>query len=329
MSDLATDRTAPEAAAPAAAVPTVPSKRKHRGNLRKRPAVDSDDDSAMPVTLAPDVARKAQRVRESAPLAFTTKREGRADIFKFESSGGLQVRDDGGATRALDINTADDRDNRAIKERALAAQQEATAGEGGGDQVYRGMSGYRDYRAGFRREQSVSQQKASGSHGPLRAPTNIRSSIRVDYQPDVCKDYKETGYCGFGDACKFLHDRGDYKAGWELDSEWEAKQKEQREKLLQGLEGGSGGEAGSDDADDDDDDDDEVPFACFICRRPWGECQDPVVTRCRHHFCEQCALQHNAKSAKCFVCEQPTGGIFNVANDVIKREKERKRKEGA
>jgi hypothetical protein len=26
-----------------------------------------------------------------------------------------------------------------------------------------------------------------------------------------CKDYKETGRCGYGDSCKFMHDRGDYK----------------------------------------------------------------------------------------------------------------------
>lgn len=43
--------------------------------------------------------------------------------------------------------------------------------------------------------------------GPLRAPTNLRATVRWDYQPDICKDYKETGFCGFGDSCKFLHDR--------------------------------------------------------------------------------------------------------------------------
>lgn len=52
-----------------------------------------------------------------------------------------------------------------------------------------------------------------------------------------------------------------------------------------------------------------------------------MVTKCRHYFCEQCALQHNAKSGKCFVCEQPTGGIFNVAHDILRREKARQRKE--
>lgn len=46
-------------------------------------------------------------------------------------------------------------------------------------------------------------------------PLQARS---FDYQPDICKDYKETGFCSYGDSCKFLHDRGDYKSGWELEA---------------------------------------------------------------------------------------------------------------
>lgn len=55
--------------------------------------------------------------------------------------------------------------------------------------------------------------------GPVRAPANLRATVRWDYQPDICKDYKETGFCGFGDSCKFLHDRSDYKFGWQLEQE--------------------------------------------------------------------------------------------------------------
>ena len=33
------------------------------------------------------------------------------------------------------------------------------------------------------------------------------------------KDYKETGFCGFGDSCKFIHDRSDYKMGWQIERE--------------------------------------------------------------------------------------------------------------
>jgi RING finger protein 113A len=188
------------------------------------------------------------------------------------------------------------------------------------DDVYRGAAGYRDFRAGFRREHTVGAEKGGGV-GPVRASANVRMSIRVDYQPDICKDYKETGYCGFGDSCKFLHDRGDYKAGWEIDREWDEKQRQQRERVLAGWKPEDEEEGSEEEADD------GIPFACLICRRTWAECQDPVVTRCKHYFCEQCALQHNAKSKLCAACEQPTGGIFNVAQDVVKKERARKRKE--
>ncbi len=39
------------------------------------------------------------------------------------------------------------------------------------------------------------------------------------------------------------------------------------------------------------DEDDPLPFACFICRKPWEEAKNPVVTKCKHYFCESCALK--------------------------------------
>lgn len=322
--DLAEHAAADAARNAALAAPLGAVKRKNRGNIRKRPSDDSDGDSGD--AAGSSVVRKVLK-QQTAPLAFTTKREDKAELFKFESSNALQVSGDGGATRNLETETEHDRDNRAVRERMLqqAAADAAAGGEPppGEDNVYRGMAGYKDYRAGFRREQTMGGDKATGSHGPLRASTNVRMSIRVDYQPDLCKDYKETGYCGFGDSCKFLHDRGDYKAGWELDREWEEQQKAQRERMLAGWRPDGEGSG----AEEEEDEDDDLPFACLICRQPWAECQDPVVTKCKHYFCEQCALKHNAKSKKCAVCEQATGGIFNVAQDILKREKARRRKE--
>lgn len=45
---------------------------------------------------------------------------------------------------------------------------------------------------------------------PEEAST-IKTSLTVDYQRDVCKDFLKNGYCGFGDTCKFLHYREEYK----------------------------------------------------------------------------------------------------------------------
>lgn len=45
----------------------------------------------------------------------------------------------------------------------------------------------------------------SSKFGPIKGPSaSIRTITLTDFQPDVCKDYKETGFCGFGDTCKFL-----------------------------------------------------------------------------------------------------------------------------
>lgn len=96
------------------------------------------------------------------------------------------------------------------------------------EKLYKGIHGYKDYKAGFRREHTVASEKAGGAHGPLRTSAHIRVSARFDYQPDICKDYKETGYCGYGDSCKFMHDRGDYKSGWQLERDWDESQKERK-----------------------------------------------------------------------------------------------------
>ena len=144
--------------------------------------------------------------------------------------------------------------------------------------------------------------------------------MRFDYQPDICKDYKETGYCGYGDACKFMHDRGDYKSGWEMERDWQAKEKAEKERKMNGHKRGGGDESDESD-EDDDEDDDELPFACFLCRKTWDKESDPVVTKCQHYFCEHCALKHHAKNPRCFVCDAPTNGLFNVAHDIVKRMK--------
>eukprot|EP01095_Lingulamoeba_sp_RSL-Kostka_P002002 TRINITY_DN12866_c0_g1_i1.p1 TRINITY_DN12866_c0_g1~~TRINITY_DN12866_c0_g1_i1.p1 ORF type:complete len:301 (+),score=103.37 TRINITY_DN12866_c0_g1_i1:22-924(+) len=146
-------------------------------------------------------------------------------------------------------------------------------------------------------------------YGPKKGVSNVRITCRFDYQPDVCKDYKDTGYCGYGLNCKFLHDRGDYKSGWQLEKEWEEDQLKKRLNKNKKPE---------------EDEEEELPFACHICRKTF---ENPIVTKCSHYFCEDCALRHHAKNPKCAICNKYTFGIFNSAKKLIEKLKEKEERE--
>lgn len=300
-----------------------PSKGK---NIRKRPTVeegeneDAEGDSSVIYTKKKPAVANNKLHFSTGPSKSNKDTDSNVDSkaarFHFESSKEIQVQNDSRATATLETETEFSRDARAIREKALKQAEEALKGKsktGGDDKLYKGMNQYTDYKAGLRREHTISSEKAGGAHGPLRASAHIRVSARFDYQPDICKDYKETGYCGHGDSCKFMHDRGDYKSGWQMEREWDEAEKERKRKLALGM-------LNEDDEDaeksDEDDDDDALPFACFICREPFV---DPVMTKCKHYFCEHCALKHHAKNKKCYVCNQPTLGIFNTAFEIRKR----------
>jgi hypothetical protein len=145
-------------------------------------------------------------------------------------------------------------------------------------------------------------------YGPKKSSSNVRTITMFDYKPDICKDYKQTGYCGYGDACIFLHDRGDYKLGWEIEKEWED---EQRKKRL-GLAKKDAAESKQDESIEHE----KLALICPICSKQFV---NPVKTKCGHVFCEECALQHHKKDKKCAVCKVATDGIFNTAADVIQK----------
>ncbi len=76
--------------------------------------------------------------------------------------------------------------------------------------------------------------------------------------------------------------------------DWNEEQKRKLEEKLKGWnpDGDDGdGEGGAEGGGEPDDADDGLPFACLSCRKPWEEVKNPVVTRCKHYFCESCALK--------------------------------------
>ena len=205
------------------------------------------------------------------------------------------------------MDTEIEKDAQAVFERSLAINKNLKGKED--DKIYRGINNYAQY---YKKRDTAAGNAASGMvrKGPIRAPAHLRATVRWDYQPDICKDYKETGYCGFGDSCKFLHDRSDYKHGWQL--EREAKLGLDRGENMKNYEVSS-------------DEEDDFPFKCYICRQSFT---NPMVTKCKHYFCEVCILKHLKKIRKCFVCDANTDGV-KPARELLtklKREKEKRAK---
>ena len=101
----------------------------------------------------------------------------------------------GDATYESQIDTAKDRDARAILQKNIEINKQLDQSDGN-KKIYIGQAGYKNYIA--KKESQVGGNKYTGTQGPIRAQTWARSICRFDYQPDICKDYKETGYCGYG-----------------------------------------------------------------------------------------------------------------------------------
>ncbi|VDL93609.1 unnamed protein product, partial [Schistocephalus solidus] len=139
-------------------------------------------------------------------------------------------------------------------------------------------------------------------------PGQCCDSLACDCTMGLSTGYlQETGFCSFGDSCKFLHDRSDYKHGWQIDQE-----------VAEGTYGVEGVDDRYEikDEEGDDDADEHLPLKCLICR---GDYKDPVVTRCKHYFCSNCALKRFKKTARCYACTEDTKGTFKIAKDLLAR----------
>jgi len=263
--------------------------------------VKGDDKKKYNPNFHSSTASKKNRKKNDSDSDSDANKSSDDDVivsYKSKRQAGPSGPRDQGATSELIIDTEKDRDAIALFKKSQEINKELEGKED--DKKYRGMNNYTQY---FKKKDNAQGNAGSGTNsvGPMRASGNIRSTVRWDYQPDICKDYKETGFCGFGDSCKFLHDRSDYKHGWQLELEEIAKSKKKDYEI---------------DSDDDDkkyeinSDEEDVPFKCLICRKSFD---NPVVTKCLHYFCEKCALERYRKSARCFACN----GEFIIWFDLV------------
>ncbi|KAB5547066.1 hypothetical protein GE09DRAFT_1129812 [Coniochaeta sp. 2T2.1] len=285
---------------------------KAKANIRKREATPPPaDDSSSGYSSSEDGTgnRIKRRKKTMAVVAASSKdatasKHSAADwgVGPAEVDRSIPISDSNDATKQSNWYEKDDGTN------SKSTKSRPTTDPAAPDGTYKGPANQTSYI-----ERNPDRQ--SRTVGPVKAPTNIRTITVTDFAPDVCKDYKNTGWCGFGDSCKFLHAREDYKQGWQLDKEWETVTK--GKKNLGGTIVASADRSGKKNGEEDDDEDvpEDIPFACIICNGPY---KSPIVTRCGHYFCEGCALRRYRRDPSCAACGTGTQGVFNVAKKLQK-----------
>ena len=291
---------------------------KSKSAIRKRPATpppDSDSDSGFSSFEDESGQRQVKRRRKNAGAVTASSAAGQKSRQPNEQDSATVVKALTNKDDATKQSNWYDEENGADK--ASAAQRMEAEGPDG---TYKGVANYQSFI-------QKNPDRAAKQVGPVKGSSNVRTITVTDFAPDVCKDYKQTGFCGFGDNCKFLHAREDYKQGWQLDRDWEINTKGK-------APGGRTVASANRNAQTAEDDDDEkllesIPFACIICKESY---KNPIVTKCGHYFCEACALKRYRKDPSCAACASGTGGVFNVAKKLNrlldkKRERERLKKE--
>ena len=316
----------PPEAVSAAALPLFKKRTSKNSNIRKRAATPPEVSESSSYSSDSDSGVRVKRRRKTAAVVASSAKSTKAPVnsieaTKFTADRSGQIASTNDATKQS--NWYDEPSGGISSAKSFAGTNNPRPGPGtilappdNNDGTYKGTSQYQSFI-----QKSVNAP--SRQVGPIKAPTNIRTITVTDYAPDVCKDYKQTGFCGFGDSCKFAHQREDHKQGWELDKDWEIGTKGKR---VQGTKVSGRGEepVGSDD-DDDDAKLEGIPFACIICKKPYT---NPIITKCGHYFCEPCALQRYRRSPACAACGAGTGGVFNGAKGLKKLlEKKRERAE--
>jgi RING finger protein 113A len=295
---------------------------KARANIRKRPATPppahSDSDESDYTSSEDESGQRVKRRKKNTAVVTASSKNNATSIHEsatvFSADRSIPITSTNDATKQS--NWYDEDAKLLGKTRALPKSNDLQAAPAQADGTYKGLAN----RTTFIQKNPNAPNR---NVGPIKAPTNIRTITVTDFAPDVCKDYKTTGFCGFGDNCKYLHAREDYKHGWQLDKEWENISKG---KNMGGKVVASADRRGADAEDDDDADEamlEKIPFACVICKGPY---KSPIVTRCGHYFCEPCALQRYRKDPSCAACGSGTSGVFNTAKTLtrlLERKKER------
>lgn len=328
------------AAAPATDAPVALfKKRAPKANMRKRPATPPPASASESEYSSEDEAGHRVKRRRKAGVVTASSAAQRPhatdnlEPTKYAADRSATIETTNDATKQsnwYDENAPDalSAKNLLGRTRSKPSSSAPTDPTPSNDGTYKGSSAYSSY---IQRNPNAPSKQV----GPVKAPTNLRTITILDLQPDVCKDYKQTGFCGFGDSCKFLHAREDYKQGWALERDWEIQTKGKKQAGTTVASANRAARLGEESDEEDDKLLEKIPFACVICKKPY---KNPIVTRCGHYFCEACALGRYRKNPSCAACGASTNGVFNGAKmlqrlldkkrERLDRKREKAREEG-
>jgi RING finger protein 113A len=167
------------------ATPTAPvifKKRAGRANLKKRAATPpsaSDSEYSSEDDTGARIKRRRKGGISTSTSSAITKPSRSSDLskstqFTGDRSAAITNLDD--ATKTSNWFHADE-----------AAKGPEAEGDVEKDGTYKGAKGYGNFI-------QKNPDKLGKSVGPVKAPTNMRMITLVDFAPDVCKDYKQTGF---------------------------------------------------------------------------------------------------------------------------------------
>ena len=171
---------------------------KGKSNLRKRPATPpaaaSDSDDSDYSSSEDESGQRVKRRKKNAVVTASSKDAGSSAAGK-DLSATVYTAD-----RSVPITSVNDatkqsnwydegKDELSAKSLLGSARPKPTGTPGQPDGTYKGLAN----QTSFIQKNPDAPQR---SVGPMKAPTNIRTITITDYAPDVCKDYKQTGFCG-------------------------------------------------------------------------------------------------------------------------------------
>jgi RING finger protein 113A len=171
-------------------------KRSGKINLRKRPATPPSESSSEEYSTDDESGQRVKRRRQGGIAAgSSTGQKSRAELdisgTKFEGDRSAAIESTNDATKQS--NWYDEAAPDALSKKSLlgTTRSKSTRAPDEPNGTYKGATNYTSF---IQKNPDAPQRQA----GPMKASTNVRTITITDFAPDVCKDYKQTGFCGFG-----------------------------------------------------------------------------------------------------------------------------------